>query len=328
MIRVLYWTQEDGVREESTVESLEPALGDGRTFVWLDLSGEPPGISDPILRNSFGFHPLAVDDALRESHIPKLDDWGEYLYLVLHALDLPDPQELEPHTLELDLFVGPRYLVTVHDRAIDAVDREWLRCQQVERHLRRAPAYLLYRIADELADDSMPVVERMDRILEQLEDEIFGQSSRQTLERIFELKRAVVDVRRILAPQREVLNKLARNPYTTLSTEDQMYFRDVYDHLVRLHDINDGVRDQATGALETYLSTVNNQMNEVMKTLTIISTTFMPISFLTGFFGMNFFQPTDPMTMWTRMPMFVLAVLIMLATPGGILLFARRRGWF
>lgn len=124
-----------------------------------------------------------------------------------------------------------------------------------------------------------------------------------------------------------MLNKLARNDFAVIDANDRIYFRDVYDHLVRLHDISEGLRDLVGGALDTYLSVINNRMNDVMKTLTLITTLFMPISFVAGFFGMNFFQPVDQLSIWTSNPAFIAMLVIVVATPMGMFMWMRRRGW-
>ena len=130
-----------------------------------------------------------------------------------------------------------------------------------------------------------------------------------------------------MGPQREVLNKLARGDYATIDAGDRVFFRDVYDHLVRLHDITESLRDLVSGALDTYLSVVSNRMNDVMKTLTVITTLFMPMSFLAGFFGMNFFQATVPFEAWTGRVAFGLMITAMILLPLGIFLWIRRRAW-
>jgi len=167
----------------------------------------------------------------------------------------------------------------------------------------------------------------MDQTLEDVEDLIFTDPDSEVLEKIFMLKRGVIQLRRVIAPQREVVNKLARDSYPVMDIGERIYFRDVYDHLVRSYEINEGMRDQATGALETYLSVINNRMNDVMKTLTIITTLFMPLSFLVGFFGMNFFQPVGPSPTWTGRPALVLALAVMVLSPLAMYLYARARKW-
>jgi magnesium transporter len=327
MIRSLYRARDGQLRTPLQPDELAMVLQDTGGLLWLDLAGEPPEACAPILRETFGFHPLAVEDALEETHVPKVDDWGEYIYLVLHAV-IFDPQGDEPlHTRELDLFFGRNYLVTYQAQPIAAVDRVWTACQRDERHLQRGAEHLLYLVADELVADYMPVVEGMDEAIDQIEDEIFDSPGPSLLARIFTFKRALLRLRRILMPQRETLNKLARGDYGVIDPEARVFFRDVYDHLVRLHDITEGLRDLVGGALDTYLSVVSNRMNEVMKTLTVITTLFMPISFLAGFFGMNFFQPTAPKDAWTSHPAFVLMIVSMILVPAGMYLWMRKRAW-
>src|SRR3972149_3959817 len=162
----------------------------------------------------------------------------------------------------------------------------------------------------------MPVVEALDDEIDLVEDQIFNNPNPHVLENIFTLKRAALHLRRIIGPQREVLNKLARDDYPAIDARAKVYFRDVYDHLVRLHDVTESLRDLVSGALDTYLSVVNNRMNDIMKTLTVITTLFMPISFLVGFFGMNFFQPIAPsLAKWTGFLPYILSMGIMILLP-------------
>ncbi len=327
MIRALYRAQDGHIRTDLSPEEFTAALQDVGGLLWVDLAGEPPDACRPILLETFGFHPLAVDDALVESHVPKVDDWGPYLYLVLHAVAFNQGENEPLNTLELDVFLGQNYLVTYEAQPLATIDRVWALCQRDERHLQRGVGHLLYRLADELAADYMPVVEEIDQAIDQIEDQVFDDPAPAVLERIFALKRALLHLRRIIAPQREVLNKLARGDYGVIDAEDRVFFRDVYDHLVRLHDISESLRDLAGSALDTYLSVVNNRMNDVMKTLTVITTLFMPLSFVVGFFGMNFFQPVIPLDVWTGRAAFALTLAGMLATPLGMYLWMRRRAW-
>jgi magnesium transporter len=198
-------------------------------------------------------------------------------------------------------------------------------CQRDKRLLQKGAGHLLYKLIDELVSDYMPVVEQIDETIDQIEDQIFGEPSPLILEQIFTLKRALLRLRRIIGPQREVVNKLARGDYATVATEERVFFRDVYDHLVRLYDITENLRDLTASALDTYLSVVNNRMNEVMKTLTVITTLFMPLSFLVGFFGMNFFQPVVPLSAWTGKVAFGLTLAAMVLAPVGMYLWMKAR---
>lgn len=189
------------------------------------------------------------------------------------------------------------------------------------------PDHVLYKITDNLVAGYMPTVEKIDAAIDQIEDQVFDRPSPRTLEQLFALKRVLLAMRRILLPQREVLNKLARDDYKVIDPKDRIFFRDIYDHLVRLHDLNESLRDLVGGALDTYLSVINNRMNEVMKTLTIITTLFMPLAFVTGFFGMNFFEPPGLMKAWTTSPVFYIILAITVFLPIGMFLWMRRRTW-
>jgi len=326
MMRILYRNHSGVVRTLLEPGSLVEWLEDEDGLLWVDFQGPSQAEDEHVLQNTFGFHPLAVDDALRETHTPKIDDWGSYLYIVVHACEY-EQQGGELITQELDIFLGENYLVTHHTGLIQALERTWQACQRDERHLKNGADHLLYRLLDEVATSYMPVVDAMDEVIDQAEDQIFDRPTPKTLESIFSLKRSVLHLRRILGPQREVLNKLARDDYVVIDEQAKIYFRDVYDHLVRLHDLSESVRDLVSGALDTYLSVINNRMNDIMKTLTIITTLFMPMSFVASFFGMNFFLSSEPITAWTDKSVFLIILILMVLIPVGMYWWMRRRGW-
>jgi len=328
MIRSLYITKDGLMKFDLPVEAFATALGDPEGMLWVDFEATLPETDEPLLREVFGFHPLAVDDALQESHVPKVDDWDEYLYVVLHAVVFDRTDGGHVDTLELDVFLGRNYMVTHHDQTIAAIEKVWTACQRDDRLRKNGVDHIMYRLADEVVASYMPVVEEIDEAVDRCEDEVFGKATPEILAQIFTLKRAVLHLRRVIGPQREVLNRLARDDYAVIDARARVYFRDVYDHLVRLHDITESIRDLVSGTLDTYLSVINNRMNDIMKTLTIITTMFMPISFVVGFFGMNFFQPVAKSLLpWADVPMFAITLAITLLTPIGMLWWVRSRGW-
>ena len=327
MIRSVYRNQAGEILRDLTVDEIAAAIQDSGGLLWVDLQQEAIDRCRPLLLETFGFHPLAVEDALEEKHVPKVDAWDGYIYLVLHAIQFMPEVERPLATLELDTFVGKNYLVTYSSKPIAALERVWENYQRDERSLARGAERLLYEISDELVADTLPVIEAIDDIIDTIEDEIFDNPGPHLLEQIFTYKRALLHLRRILTPQREVVNKLARGDYAVLDPDSRIFFRDVYDHLVRLYDITEGLRDLVGGALDTYLSVVSNRMNEVMKTLTIITTLFMPLAFLTGFFGTNFFQPTIDLAGWTGKIAFYLVLASMVFVPAAMYLWMRRRAW-
>jgi magnesium transporter len=232
-----------------------------------------------------------------------------------------------PEIDELDIFLGRNYIVTHHDQIVTAVEDVWSACLRDPRQFQNGADHLLYRIVDAAVMGYMPLIEQIDEQIDRLEDQVLDRPLPSTLEQIFALKRLLLTMRRIFLPQREVLNKLARDDYRVIDPRDKVFFRDIYDHLVRLHDLNESLRDLLSGALDTYLSAVNNRMNDVMKTLTIITTLFMPITFVTGFFGMNFFEPVTRMTGWTSAQVFQMTLGVMLLLPVFMYLWMRRRTW-
>jgi magnesium transporter len=327
MIRSLYFVQGKPIRKNIPHQEFPRLIRNRRGLLWVDFTGETPEASLPIL-SGFGFHPLAIDDALQETHSPKLDDWGNYIYIVLNYMTVVENEdEWETEIDELDVFLGQNYIVTHHDHPIAALDETWSLCDRDPRVLQDGADHLLYKIADKLVAGYMPTVEKIDEAIDQIEDQVFDHPSPWTLERLFALKRVLLAMRRILLPQREVMNKLARDDYRVIDPKDRIFFRDIYDHLVRLHDLNESLRDLVGGALDTYLSVINNRMNDIVKTLTIITTLFMPITFITGFFGMNFFEPVASLFGWTTRQVFLITVSILLLFPFSMFLWMRRRTW-
>jgi len=327
MIRSLFYIPGKTIRTDIPPSEFPRLIRDRRGVLWVDFIGETPEAAEPILR-SFGFHPLAIDDALQETHTPKVDDWGDHLYIVLNVLNYKQENgTFKSEIDELDVFLGKNYIITHHDQLLPAVEDAWSACQRDNRRIQDGPDHLLYRIVDSLVMSYMPLIDQVDAQVDQIEDQVFDRPRKDTLENIFALKRLLLTMRRILLPQREVLNKLSREDYRVIDPKDRVFFRDIYDHLVRLHDLNENLRDLVSGVLDSYLSVTNNRMNEVMKTLTIITTLFMPITFVTGFFGMNFFEPVAHFLHWTSEQTFDIMLGIMVSLPIVMYLWMRRRTW-
>jgi len=321
MIRTLYRSGKGGFTIDVPATHWRVALRDEGGLFWVDFGEEPPAEVEPLLRDIFNFHALAIDDALHEAHVPKIDDWGEYVYAVAHGVVF-DEHLLALSTHELDIFLGQNYLVTHHRQPIQSVNRVWVNSQKDQRRLEAGADHLLYELLDNLTADYLPAIDALDAAIDRLEDEVFVRPTTHTLNTIFSVKRAVLNLRRIIGPQREVLNKLARDEYAMIDAKDRVYFRDVYDHLVRLVDLNESLRDLTSGALDTYLSVTSNHINEVMKVLTVFTALFMPISFLAGFFGMNFTGiPFD------NRGLLLAATGIMILAPLAMLIWFRYKGW-
>ena len=342
MIRILLRSDDRNghisMTEAVKLEDLPRLLADKSNLIWVDMhAGQPNPTGEvdtarmqDVLQNTFKFHPLAVEDAMTESHVPKVDDWGAYLYIVLHAVVF-DLNTEDVDTSELDVFLGSNYMVTHHDEDIAALERQWRNVLRDERHTRRGPDYLLYELSDGVAADYLPCMDAIDDVIDRIQDQVFERPEPYMVSKIFKLKSAVLNLRRVLSPQREVLNKLARDDYAVIDPKDRVYFRDIYDHFVRLTDLNESLRDLVSGALDTYLSVAANRTNDTVKTLTLVTVLFMPLTFLTGFFGMNFFgglievNATAPVGNWI---FFGMTMALMVAFPVGLFWFIRKRGWW
>jgi magnesium transporter len=325
-MRSLYRAGDGTLHHDLNIAELGAALKDMGGLLWVDLNGDQATDERAILRDTFGFHPLAIEDALEESHVPKIDDWESNVYLVLHAVRFEQDPVARVIPLEVDVFVGENFLVTHHCDPVPALELVWANKQREGRLLTRGSTYLLYRLCDEVIAEYMPVVDAMDDGIDRLEDEVFDHPSPRMLEHIFGLKRSLLEMRRIIMPQREVMNKLGRGDFDQIGSDQRVYFRDLYDQLVRLHDIVDSMRDLVSGTLDTYLSVVNNRLNETMRTLTWITTLFMPLSFVASFFGMNFFAP-QPLIFdaWTTRFAFVLTMAAMVMMPIVMFMWLRKR---
>jgi len=326
-MRILIAKNHKVLYDSYDLEAARGMLEDQSALVWVDLFADPHEESRYVLTEVFNFHSLSVDDALVEIHVPKIDDWGDYLYTSLIAVNPQQPLDDIDKSIELDVFIGTNYIVTYHQKALPSIDLVWNNLLSNKSHLQHNSKIILYQIVDELANEYMQMIDFLDMRVEDIEDTVIVKPETKMLEEIFTIKRSLLNLRRIVAPQREVLNKLSRGDFEVVNQKERMYFRDVYDHLVRVHEIIESLRDMVGGALDTYLSVVNNQLSSIMKTLTTITTLFMPLSFLTGFFGMNYFAANNQLNSLTSTISFGVFIAVMIALPLGMFLWMRQRDW-
>ena len=209
MIRTMIFQPDGKLRTDQGVMDVAFAMQDPDAMIWMDFQANPPEEDEAMLLKTFNFHPLAIEDALQQAHVPRVDDWRDYLYIVIHAVQLTNGKDLDLTTLELDVFLGKNYMVTHHDDEIPAVEHLWTTLQGNERHFRHGIDHLLYRLIDDVVASYMPVIDHLDDEIDDMEEEIFNRPSPRTLERIFAAKRAILHLRRIIGPQREALNRLA-----------------------------------------------------------------------------------------------------------------------
>ncbi len=270
-------------------DEIAAALRDESALLWVDLEAVPRAEGEPLLRDLFGFHELTIDDCY--NHLidpPKVDDYGSYLYVIVHDVEYDAGPE-RVWTAELNLYVGRNYVVSFHQEALRAVAEVRRRAEHRNLVLEQGPDFLAHALIDVVVDDFHPVVETLDEQVAAIEELVIDDPRRETLQEVLRLKRNAQRLKRSILPQRDVVNRFARGEYSRLiRPESIMYFRDVYDHTVRVEEMIESLRDLADGALNTYLSSVNNRTNEVMKTLAIVTVIFLPLTLIAGIYGTNF----------------------------------------
>lgn len=295
-------------------------------FRWIDLQGQDDAQLE-LLRERFDFHPLAIEDCSHLDQRPKLEEYGDHLFIVTQGFHCPDAQVHDLELRELHGFIGDRFLVTVHETAIAAVERVLTRLKSDARPMERGVDFIYYLLADGMVDDVFPVLDRIADELEDLEDAVLSSPKHDDLKRIFELKHHLVHMRKVLSPQRDVLGVLTKRGDSKISERTALYLRDVYDHLVRINESIESNRDLLGNALEAYLSATAQRTNEIMKHLTILSAVFLPLAFVVGFFGQNF-DNFPFMKEWVHSDALMwVMVAICLFTPLTMVLWFRKRGW-
>jgi magnesium transporter len=323
MIKCAFYLAPDGkLLDQLGTEQIKNFLATGEGLLWVDMEDLTNGDAE-LLSNVFHFHPLAVEDCVSKNiHPPKIDDFEDYLFITVHGINYHIESDVV-ETTELSLFLGKNYVVTSHDVPMRSISSMLDRIRKDGRLMRRGIDFFAHDLIDALVDNIMPTIEEMDEKNDQLEAEALHEPKRETLMSIMQLKRSILALTRVILPQREIVNRLSRGEYALISERAQIYYRNIYDHLVRIEMLTLGLRDMTESVLSTYLSSVSNRMNEVMKVLTLIATIFIPLTFIAGIYGMNF--ANMPELQW-RYGYF--GILIIMAVIGiSLVVHFRRRKW-
>lgn len=308
-----------GPLNDTTPEALAAALAAGSQGFWLDI--ESPTDDDYVLlEKTFGFHPLTIEDARHQNQRPKLEEYAHYDFIVVFTGGRVDGAlEMQEH----HIYLAPQYLVSLHIDPSPSLAALRDRIEGAPELLDRGVPFLFYLVVDQLVDSLFPLLDEIDEDSDGLQDKILDNPDTAQLAQIQKMKHSVVELRRVLGAQRDVF--LALTTHAIGGHDDlNLYFRDVYDHLVRQYETADAQRDLLSSAMDIYLSTVSNRLNDVMRRLTVIATLFMPLSFITGFFGMNFAWLVARIT---TLGSFILVLVLMCATVGVQFSYFRRRRW-
>jgi len=327
MIESIYYSSNHSTAQRDlTDDEIQSALKNPDGLLWVNLNNPSLQESNHVLADLFQFHPLAVEDCQSIGYqTPKIDDFGAYIFIVAHALPVDRSEISTENSMELNIFVADNYLVTSYNRErMPPVEDVKKRLDRDDRLIQNGPDFLCHAILDHLVDDYMPLLDELDEHLELLEDRVLEKPTPEILSELIEQKHTLMALRRIISPQREIINRLSRDDYTMIDRQSRIYYRDIYDHLVRIQDLSESLRDIVSGVMDIYLNSTSMRLNEVMKALTVVSTIFLPLSFVAGVYGMNF--KYMPELSWRFGYLFVWVIFVSMFV--GMLVWFKRRKWF
>ena len=282
---------QNGQATGASQQGIEQAVAEG-TFFWLDLDIHDPGPDDDVtalLTNTFHFHPLAVEAADRFGQRPRIDDYGDFVHVITFGMATDGKSVAEVHC-----FITEKAIISLHHGNCPSLAAVHERIRNHHSTKVAAPQVVIfYLIMDTLVDSFFPVLSDFDDAIDDLESAILRNPTEEQLGTLFDMKREILRIRKVIGPQRDMIAALNTDMVTIpgMTDEGTAYFRNLYDHLIRISDMVDGYRDLVSGAMDTHLSMVSNRLNVVMKQLAVIATVFLPLGFLTGFFGQNFAWP-------------------------------------
>ena len=311
-------TKKGLVKKEVTIPELQ-RLAASKIPFWLDLMNLQNKHLFQIL-SIFNIHKLVMEDCTSKDTRTKVEQFDDYNFLVIHGVAR---QNGSIHTTEIDIIQGKHWVISVHYHASETF--EWLKKNQVKlsQILKRGSDFMMHALIDMEVDNYFPLLESVEEELEKLEDKVIEDSKPNLLNDLFTLKRQLLHVRKEIAPQREVMVALARRHVPHISSAAEVYFRDIYDHLIRITDTLDNYRETASNILEIHLSVTSNKMNEIMKVLTVIATIMMPLTVIGSIYGMNFKHMPELEWKWGYYAVLGFMALISIS----MLYYFRRRGW-
>jgi len=284
-----YNDNRSGIRHDLSREEISTILASGEGTLWVDLDLRDPS-EESILAEVFHFHPLAIEEATNSKSRVKLEEYDKYLLLIVRTVAFcettDDPYDLE--TVNISFFLGKNYLVTVHGGETNPVQATVDLLQRKPELVGHGPAKLMHTIVDQAVDAYFPIIDQLDEFMDSLEAKIFASFDQTVLREVFAVKRLVLNLRRHLAPERDALSVLTNRPSTLLSPETQIYFRDIYDHVLRIYDSLETFRDLLSSTLDSYLTQVSNRLGMATKALSVVATVTLPFVVVSGMWGMNF----------------------------------------
>jgi len=284
-----YYKPQEGIRQKLSVEEIARALASGEGTLWVDIDTRSSA-QVALLKDVFHFHPLAVEEAVNPESRVKLEEFDRYVLLIVRTIAFcettEDPYDLD--TVNISFFLGQNFLVTVHGANTNPVETTAELLQRKPELAAHGPARLMHAIVDQAVDAYFPIIDKLDEFMDSLEEKIYGTFDQNALREVFAVKRLVLSLRRHLAPERDALSILTNRPSTLLTPDTQIYFRDIYDHVLRIYDSLENFRDLLSSTLDSYLTQVSNRLGMATKALGVVATFTLPFVVVSGMWGMNF----------------------------------------
>lgn len=321
MIKAFHYISNEGVKVYDGIVDFDDLFAVKDSFLWVDLC-KPTDQESYILTHDFKFHPLAIEDVISEKARTKIDDYDRYIFMVFQIVDYIGREE-GLKIGEIDLFLTENVLVTVHYDEHRIFDYLYHRAERDERLISRGADFLFHAVVDTVVDNYNTTLDILEYDVDQVEEDVLGEPDEETIKSIFNLRRDIVHLKRIVLPQVEALNRLSKEQFSQIRQAAAVYFSDIHDHLVRINDIADFHREILNSSLEVYYSSVSTKTNEIIKFLTIFTVLFIPPTFLVGLWGMNFeFMPELD---WKYG--YFIAIGVMLVVTLSLILFFRKKKW-
>jgi len=324
MFEVFAYHPDKGLQTDLTLQGVAEAIKDSRTLLWLDLTDLDDADVD-LLTAVFNLHPLTVEDLIMPNARTKVEKFADYMFLVMFALESHETGlHGKARTLELDCCLGKNYLITCHTQPVPPLSVCKDRIKKQSPIILQGADMLLYSILDSCVDSYFPVINDFDNLVDEMSDELFRDPTQETLKKIYHLKNDVMSLRRTIGPQADVISLIQRGDFELIAPSNSIYFRNIYDNLIRLNDIVGTSREIITGAMEAYVSVVSNRLNEIMKTLTVITTIMMPLTLIASIYGMNFKHMPE-----LEHPLGYFSVLGLMGSIAGLMImYFKRKKWF
>lgn len=318
---LLYNKGDNEIIKELSGEDMKSVVHSEKGVLWLDII-DPDKDEMDMLERVFELHPLTLEDCINTNVRPKVEQFEKYMFIVMHAASTT-PRSQRVKTIELNICLGKNFIITIHQEPIKGVETAVDRVQKNPSMMQKGSDILLHLVVDSLVDNYLPVLDVMDYKISNIETQVLTNPTQETLNNIFIVKKDIMYLRRFIGPQRDTVNFLSKEDFQFIDPKRKVYLRDVYDNMIFISDTIDTYRDVTNSAFDAYLSTISSRTNDIMKVLTIIATIMMPLTLITGIYGMNFH--IMPLLGWQWGFYLISSFMVIIGI--GMLLYFKRKGW-